>query len=479
MDAQEIHKNLLEFENQKEVLDFKFNSVKEHIWPFVRYSLFSDTLSRELGLERSINYVKNTGFTRFQQIVKDLYLAIVLNPFMTRHQHEILFFSWTSNTTGIKDGNRYFNKRDDYFAGIFPNNTSQYEQSINGIFRYPRHSTHVYSRDIINYISTFTRKIIRSKKEDRHEVEKFLDFLRSRYPYDIDAKFISTMKAYLLNLPTRVRVHRYLYSKILNINQPKLVIIQNATYGMTGYLVKLVKEHGIRVGEFQHGTITRGHIGFNYGENIANSNLYRQYVPDYLFTYGKYWNMQNNSSSKNIIIGNPHITKMTKIKQAIRKDEDGKKTLVVVSQWAIAEQISQFTLKVSELMLHRNWNIVLRLHPADRSDREIYKKIKLRSNIRIDEDMDIYNLFDIADCVFGCFSTVLYEAVAFRKQVYILSNEMSKRYIDSKLGVWVHTPNELVEMLNKGNDIEDPSYYWDDNWEHNYRNFIESEILTK
>ena len=50
MEISNIQKALYDFENDLDIIDYKFNTTKILIWPFVRFQLFNHVLTKKLNL---------------------------------------------------------------------------------------------------------------------------------------------------------------------------------------------------------------------------------------------------------------------------------------------------------------------------------------------------------------------------------------------------------------------------------------------
>jgi len=78
----------------------------------------------------------------------------------------------------------------------------------------------------------------------------------------------------------------------------------------------------------------------------------------------------------------------------------------------------------------------------------------------------------------------MYEALGFKKPIFILDNQWSREYIPEGIGFWFKNVDELYELLRQDKTMktvtdEDTGYYWEMNWRKKYREFIENEIQFK
>jgi len=113
---------------------------------------------------------------------------------------------------------------------------------------------------------------------------------------------------------------------------------------------------------------------------------------------------------------------------------------------------------------------------------ELIKPLESFSNVEIRKDGDIYELIARCENIVACYSTVVFEVLAFKKRIYVLDNKFSRNYIPKELGVRFGNLEELAEMIEKKvKNVDEPSveYYFNANWKENYVRFIREEVGLK
>lgn len=473
MKLEQIKNKFFEFENNPRILDFKFEFDDILMWPFIRYSLFQGVINKELGLQQAHSYTEKISIK--EKMI--YYIApFILNPFFPKKKYPILMLNWTSNTTGVKVDNQYLNKRDDYYGNLLKQKTLFLEQSVKGKFRYPRLFSNVRNRDLIEWIAKLCKYFFKPSTLNKKTIDRFIETVESSFPFKQSNIELNNLRKRLQSISVQLRVIKELYRFVIKRTNPSLVFVQNSTYGQTGYIVKWLKEWNIKTAEFQHGTVTKGHLGYNFSNHLINNSDYRKYQPDYLLTFGEFWNNQSNSSSKKVVIGSPHFTKQMEKYRTVNNDaKKEKKIITIISQGSLTDIMVDFAIKTSKL-IDSSFKIIYRLHPGEIAFRDRYKILYNYNNIEVNDSGDIYSLFERSDIIFGCYSTALYEATAFNKPIFILENVLSKNYIPSELGIWVNSPEEFVEKVDKEAFIKNHDYYWNPNWEENYKKFVFEEI---
>jgi len=267
---------------------------------------------------------------------------------------------------------------------------------------------------------------------------------------------------------------------ILKKIDPRVVILQNASYGNRSYIIKWIKELGIEVAELQHGIVTEMHAAYNYGK-IGRSNIYLNYLPDYYLTFGEYWNARINIPIQKIPIGSPHASKTIREFNPIDNLNKRYNYILFISQPTITSKLVDIAEKLSFLIKGKNYKIIFRLHPGEHSFLDRFIKIKSFDNIILNKSGDIFNYIYACKLVVACYSTVVFETILFNKPVFILQHDMSDLYIPRDFGIRFSSANEIFNKLDECNSpylYDNSEAYWKSNWEKNYKDFI-SQLLNK
>jgi len=308
-------------------------------------------------------------------------------------------------------------------------------------------------------------------------IDNFIEFLNKNFAMGFDQTFYEMIKNSLIKEATRLSYMKSYFLKLLDRIQPKIVFLEDAHYGGQSYIIKWAKERGIVTAEFQHGTVSKSHPAYNYGEGVRNSEEYKKYVPDYFLTYGEYWNNQVRIPGKTYVVGNPHFYESIR---KYRDIEEQKNTILIVSQWTMTEKF----VKIAEYLAKRfkNMRIIFKMHPGEMKNYELIKPLESFQNVEVKKDGDIYELIARCENIVACYSTVVFEVLAFKKRIYVLDNKFSRNYIPKELGVRFGNLEELAEMIEKKvKNVDEPSveYYFNANWKENYVRFIREEVGLK
>jgi len=350
-----------------------------------------------------------------------------------------------------------------------------FELPDNFTYRRPRAFGNTYYHDYIRFMPLLRSKLVRDIDEkSKNAINEFIKYLKENFPVELDSDFYELIRMQLTKEDKRLKYRKKYFIKLIDKIKPKVLFLNCAYYGGESYIIKWAKERGIVTAEFQHGTVSKSHPAYNYGEGVRNSEEYKKYVPDYFLTYGEYWNNQVRIPGKAYVVGNPHFY------ESIRKYKDieeQKNTILIVSQWTMTEEF----VKIAEYLakMFKNMRIIFKMHPGEINNFDIIKPLESFSNVEIRKDGDIYELIARCENIVACYSTVVFEVLAFDKKLYILDNDLSRENIPPEIGVWFDNAEKLAFFIKdnvKSNHYHNADYYFDSNWKENYIKFIREEV---
>ncbi|GAB6190221.1 hypothetical protein JCM30566_19640 [Marinitoga arctica] len=459
----------------EELLNFTIKD-KVNLWQLVRYNIFFDKIKDKEKLLEARFQKKERKISAYLRYIK---LTLIKNPLMLSKQADILIIG-PAITNAIIINGKYFNRIYDYYNFLFERNTIMLEDSYGFKYFYPRKFKNVYYRDYIKIMPVLKNKIFRNKvdSKDLKLIDLFIKYIKEHL--NLNEYYIKKVRDTILKTVLKISFYEYYYKKLINKIKPKIVFLNTASYGSENFLIKFLKDEGITVGEFQHGVITKSHIAYNYGEAVFKNDEYKKYLPDYLLTYGEFWNENMRIPVKKVIVGNPHFWyNYEKINQSLHKKKiDNKKRILIVSQGTLTHIYVKIAKELAE-KISDNYEIIFKLHPGEVAFEERYKELENYNNVIIKKDGDIYKLINISDYIVSIYSTTIFEAASLNKPVYIYQHPLSEAYIPKEIGIWFNDVNELYEMIKK--DIKskknyDINYFWNKNWKENYIKFLKEEI---
>lgn len=464
-------KDLLTVENSTEVLDFRFECDNILMWPFIRFNLYMIPILKEYKLANPRTSKVKSRFTDNMLYIKN---TIIKNPYRNslKSKYDILMFC--SGSTNVKKGSKYFNRINDYFAFMNKDKTLLIEDSLRRKYYIPRAFPNICYHDYIVLEAYIKSKFVKLNEKDVVRIKSLLKFLEQKYPYKLGKSDLNTIENTLLHISKRLNIYYYLYDKLFDKFNPKVIFLEEASYGRKSYILKWAKARNIITVELQHGVVYKNHPAYNYGNAIINSYIYKEYLPDYFLTYGKYWSESINLPVRKITIGNPNYSENIK-KIKISSRDNGKTKILIISKGTNPDIIKERVLDISSIVNKAKYEIWFRPHPKELPMlKDRYSELLARNTIKIDTEQDVYLSLLNVDFVAGDFSTVLFEAIGICKSVFVMACPEMDLYDPKNIIKRFSNAEELINLIqtHNGKDGIDRDYIWEPNWEVNYRNFI-------
>jgi len=262
------------------------------------------------------------------------------------------------------------------------------------------------------YISYFFRKLNLKLSRNRNVIFNKKDIVLLKQlqksfnnRYDICINFNSLV----VNQISQFKIEYDFYYELLQIKNPKQVYIV-VGYGQKP-LISACKNNSVEVIEFQHGLISRYHMGYSYP---LNQKLY--YYPDKLYLFGKYWSKNTPLPDKNTkfeYTGFPYFENLVKKKTISKK----KNQVVFISQLPVQEQLFEIAYRFAQK--NKIYDVFFKFHPKEQMKEKsilIGEKAKSLLNFTLIQKVqaDIYDLLSSAEYIVGVYSTSVYEALALK-----------------------------------------------------------------
>ncbi|MDY6820929.1 MAG: CDP-glycerol glycerophosphotransferase family protein [Deferribacterota bacterium] len=470
---------ILSLEN-KELLNYKFSKYNLLIWPFIRAYLIEHIYLKETKSDKpSERRGKLDLFKNISYMLK----TIKYNPF--NYANYKIVFLITQIATTFKIEGKYVNRLHDYFALEYPESTLIVEKSERRAYKLPRYFKNVALEDymyIYPYLKSLTKKI---DKRDLYNIEAFIEYAGKIFNNYLDYKDLKIIYNRLLTEAVYAPLFYENYIKLFKKLKPSVILIYAASGGKRKTsIVKAAKDLSIKSCEFQHGIISHSHPFYNYSEDLFYSSEYREYLPNYLLTWGEFWNNNMRHPAEKITVGYPYVIKRLEEYRKIKKQNNKKRVVLIVSQGTITKIFVNIVKKLLMKLDVSQHNIMFKLHPGEVPFKERYSELYKYKGVEIVKSGDIYDMIFKSDIVVACYSTVVFEVLAFKKPLFILNNRWSQEYIPKTIGNWFETADELYKLITSGkidskevnNNIE---YYWEPNWQKNYKRFVEDVVGIK
>jgi hypothetical protein len=468
-------KDLIQVEASKEILSFRFLYNNLCLWPFIRCFILQSAITDIFALDNPYALKLKTPI---KNIPKYLLNTFNNNPYSKPHPQGSNIVIFSSGVVNVRQPNGIFiNKLYDFFALEYPHRTLIIEDSNRRELTYckPRKFSNVKYHDILYLSAWLKSQLNHYNKEDQTTIDRFIIYLQLHFPYSLPDSIWHKARNLLLKMSRILPELHIQYQKLFKFLDPKLIILEDGSYGRKSYILKWAKVFGIKTAEFQHGIIAKNHYAYNYHETLANSE-YRDYLPDFFLTFGEFWGKQISLPSKIITIGHPYLVEMKqqiKLQSAVVK----KRQILVVSAACTPKELSKVVLALQKQLNPEHFEIRFRPHPVEKRYLDSrYRDLK-KAGIKFSLENFYDSIIDTDIIISTEVSTTLFEALLFEKQIFVQNNPFLAYYFEPNIFETFQNVDDLAALIQKGQPKKySPEYFWESNWRENYRTFIEREI---
>lgn len=397
--------DLLAVENDPDLLAFNCPTTEIPAWAFIRLA-FMRTIIGKVFYERPImgsNFVQ-TGYPgKAGYLIRSLWHNVTSRP----KQAHVCFLTTGSGNYAELDYTR------DRLASSLAEASPKQSLIIQGHGNWTWPKNFVPANTLYNTPSKVRAHALgwcRTSKQHRDLALTVIvsAALRARTIIDcgLSDEEVDTLAQMLSHrLATYPKIVDYYYRWLMK-RDIRLLMLEDGCLGsnMIG-VIHAARMAKVVTAEYQHGMISSGHDGYNIGDHLIGHNGFRQTLPHYILTYGKWWNTQFNMPVAKIAVGNPHFAESVK-----RAYEPAEKSDILIlgdgfdtqSYMSLAHDIST----KAEIGAKR---VVFRPHPIERCR---LHNIDLPQGVEIDNNSNIYQTLSRSLFVISELSTGLFEAAA-------------------------------------------------------------------
>lgn len=334
-----------------------------------------------------------------------------------------------------------------------------------------------FHQNIIHDLAAIISRFKRIKKRDKLSIEKFIN--RLNYIDDSLLTKQASEKLFfsLTQISKRARILTLLYDVFFKLKSPKLIILEAAHYmGEKAFIINAAKKNNIKVAEFQHGYIGKTHQAYNFDHKFIP--FIKQHLPEYLLTFGNYWNNKVNTPSIKVTIGNPELIKKTISQKSIKLQKKSKKTILFISTTFYTEKLIYIANRLADSDLNDFLNVKIRPHPSEKES--FYKNFQgiIGKGVFIDNNESLYETLEETEVVVSeVFSTTLYEAINFTSKIYIGNSNYVDYYELTPLFIQYSDYENLYNSIKNNTKITiDSSFIWEEFYLKKFRSFIDEQI---
>lgn len=282
------------------------------------------------------------------------------------------------------------------------------------------------------------------------------------------------------NTDKYTRIYRRNIHAFLSKNRPGMIVCSEGNNGdwRHAILFSVARELGIPTAEVQHGVFN---LGMKFGSEIVKKPEFIAQKSTHLFTFGPFHCKQTNLPAVCVPLGHYHMEQQAgKWPLRVRKPGDPLELLFICEGNPPSSVNNGLIRVVREALqeLEQPFNLTIRLHPSETEDSKYSEFFKFPgtrySNFREDH---IHKLICASDGIVSHASTVVFEAIYFRKPALVLEDEATSQYIPEGTGIRFRTSGDLLELLRslylgKLHVQEQTDTYWaEGNVCQNFMNF--------
>tara|TARA_B100001029_G_scaffold100437_1_gene82555 strand:- start:129 stop:1541 length:1413 start_codon:yes stop_codon:yes gene_type:complete len=407
-------KSFLTFEKELNLNQIRYKNQK--VWPIIRWGVYDAILAHQGKAQRAVSTKKITQ----RPPIARKFLKLLMSSMSFYNifgKTDVLLFNY-GRRLDFKD------KEDNLLVWTFSEALSE-NYSLTTVDQYniyPRGSKNIINicelLSLFSYIaSLFLRftKWIQLENELNSRIKKF-------YNFEIQLR--------------QIYISNFIYQKsmgilsklIIKIKRPKIIVYSDT--GSFSEVIRTAKLDGIKTLDYQHALQSGQNLLYAHNPDLIRE--YKEYLSDYVMTFGDYWGKYFSEYYKTIAIGSSYQELMIEDIKNISQDEQ---SIIFISDGEMARREFEnlaiiIAKRIPELKIY------YRLRPDEFSEwKRLYsKKIQQVDNIIFldSNDNSLHSYFKKCQYVIGINSTALIEAlpisnvIVHKKGWYIEMEEFIK-----------------------------------------------------
>jgi hypothetical protein len=463
---------IFEIDNSKEVQQFQLQD-GFILWLHIRYTVYT-YLEQYFNLNDKsdspkIEIPRKPFFSRLSGYYKTL---ISKNPFLisTKKFDSIVF----STSLGVINYDNSVNTRSrvNYCFQELPKTLNLYFSNKEDFSK--KFDPPYAFADSFAHMSVFLTKIFPEKlnNEDIVRINDLIKFLKINFQKYLTNDQFNNLENELIFFLKQYKKLNCLYMYFFKRTDLKYVVVENANYGgaYISQLIFVANSLNIKTIEIQHGILD---CAYQYGNELVILPNYFKHKTSYLLTFGTYWNSQIKSSTIGYDIGNIVLDNLI-----MNLELKYSNTILFISQGVITNDLILIAMNMSE-KIAEDFKIYFCLHPNEESSKLIYLEKFAASNIQVVSSKYLYGLMAECKFVVGSYSAALFDALYFKKRIFVQKNNFSDEFIPTHIGTRFSNSEELLSLIVSDNNIEDHVFgedIWTYNCKNRFINFLENVI---
>lgn len=438
MKPEKIAELILLTEKENHLFDLKVGDLQ--IYPYIRMPLYYQ-LSSLIGEFSNFVIPSRSKIQWINYIIRAFQLSYINYQKSTYAVNPQILFVGTERIDSIL-------KKNIYLSHIMENTQYNYlvmRSCDNSIKDYISDSLSLFDSPLKIKTTLYRRFIFGDRKKNILEISRQLAQYFGKY----FGKSLNLEK-FIIKYVKHSIVETSIAKEFLKKINPNILIVQNSY--TNSHFVCAAKKLGIPVIELQHSLIYNHHLGYSYPNSKPESI---DIFPDYLFTFGDYWNSKASypiKKGKIISVGFPHYDFVQKINIVrVKSNLKNSKSILIISQNTTGDKLFELAKTLSEKL--KGHTIFFKLHPKQY---DYYEKNKVsvpdNMNIVNKDSYSLYQLFSICAFQIGVFSTAVFEGLSMGIKTIIYKTsgyEFIKDLIDKDFVKLASDVNEVIDYINE------------------------------
>jgi len=465
---------LLVVEDDPALLDFRCADTGILLWPSVRAVFLRMAMSDFLygtPLDGSVSKGVPAGravTTLSRSILHNLELSV------TGQQRADVCLMSSGVGNQLVEG-KLLNRLNDHFALARPSQTITIEEHFQWIWHQPRHNRRVLLHAPLQAANAIGAKL---SVRDAHlsQAKRLIGLIAERAERllgwrpgaEREQALIATLARKAAGMPRQLRG----YESTLRRIGPKVILTLAGCYGPSAALITAARRMGIVTAEYQHGTISSGHDGYNFAPATRESSAYRATLPEHFLSYGTWWNDRINAPVNMTAVGNPH--RDFRLAQA-GHDRRPKDDILILSDGIEFGIYLALARQLEPEATRRGLKVVIRPHPLERA--AVASRYAESGNIKFDRNDDLYASLVTAHAVVSELSTGLFEAAGLVDKLFVWDTPKARFGFPTFPFQSFASADDLAQLLEDDNAGRLPASMidaiWAPGWQKNYDDFLQ------
>jgi hypothetical protein len=450
---------ILDIEESNDILSFR-NSDDEPIWMYMRYFVLYNYMLKNLSNIDTITIARKIDKNAYHYMKK-----AVLNNISLLNNKTDIEVAFYSSTDLIKVDGKYMDRFTDQLSSEIDCDSIIFENAPqNWSWPVPK-----WNRNTIYYAPNLAVATIVSRfgSNELKTTTDLMNYVSQKIESIFGIEVSEEERDFIIKSTCRemkkIKIHaKWLLNRCLSRNV-KLLIMVGGSYSWYYAIHRLFKTNNIKIADLQHGYITSSNVVYNYNKSLLKEKDIKIASPDYLFTYGEWWNNQSNIPyDKKLVIGNPYrdLSKINFMHKDIHE-------IMIIG---CARDTSVYCDMANALgKRFGKENVVFRPHPSER----VYVSTIIGEepeNYRIDFSRNIYSALEETDVIISEISTVLFEAIGLVKRIIVWRSDYSKYILPDGPFESAETISGLLNLIEEPQTtMIDENQFWNHDWKKNIK----------